>query len=683
MSSQSLPFQPMRRSAPAARQAPAKRARVAGVVTLAGSELCIRFSGKSHPFINAVKTVRGFRYDRDSNRWYVHVGNIRKVRVLAAEHGWVLSQAVKNLPGIDAEEFPLVLSAEGDQLVVNGAFHPEAWAVLKNADGRHETKTGRWFIPNERVVDAVLDLRQVCKIKFDADSDLSAQILESVRMLALSRQLVPSEGWELVPSVARELRDFQHPGVEYLTASRRCFGWATMGAGKTTVALAALEHLTEAVGVDCFPALVIPPSGLKTNWVRETKAVLPHRSTFVCEGRVAQLPLETPDLFILNYDVVGRPDQSRSWCTALLDLGIRSLIIDEGHRCINLRTNRSKGILALSEQMEPDAARFLLTGTPVRNKRVEVEPQLRIIGRAGEFGDKKQIKADERLSRRLRTVCAWRPDPDEVLKALGVLNEDGTAEIVPNVVYVDGDPEIMAQYRKAEDDIIEFLRTRAMEKAVRLGLDPQAAAVEAEMKAGAAEQLMVINTLCRLAGQAKIKAAKEWVSDFLTTGEKLLVFAENTDMVRALSGAVDPAIPFIDGSVKHGARSVLCDRFQQEDNIAEADYLQALVLQIDAAGEGLTLTEAHNVLHSQLCWVPGQHDQADARAAWRMNNPHNIVSNYLVCVDTIDEYRMDVLATKRAEMRVVTDGDRSTMAQTSTYGDVFAKLLGKALGKDM
>jgi SNF2 family DNA or RNA helicase len=658
-------------------------------VTREGSTLLIKFSDKHHGYINAVKSIHGYRYDRQQNRWSVHIGHIMQVRDLAAQHGWIMSPAVRSIPELNPDEFPMLVSAEGEQLIIEGPYRKDVWHMLGEADGRQEVATGRWFIPNENATDVVLDLKRIARVQFVGDAnDLTRRIDEAIRMLALSRQLEPSPDWSLTPNVKRELRAFQHAGVEYLAKSRRCFGWATMGAGKTTVALAAAEHLSW-LGDDIYPMLVIPPSGLKTNWVREAKACIPHRTVTVCEGRKAirltdarsRIP-NLPDIWICNYDILGDADNQSSWAHQLIELGVRTLIVDEGHRCINLKTIRTKGIVAISNSMPDDAPRYLLTGTPVRNKREEVHPQLAVIGRDGQFGTKKQLREDERLSRRLRTVCAWRPDPDEVLKSLGVLAADGTAMIIPQYTYVDGDPKVLAEYKKAEEDIFEFLREKAREKARELGQDPESAAVEAAMKAGSAAQMIMVNTLCRLAGQAKIHAAREWVTDFLDSGEKLLVFAENLDMLEALSTAVNPPIPRIYGEVKHGDRLALVDRFQEEEDIPTDQYLQALVLQIDAAGEGLTLTKAHQVLHAQLCWTPGQHDQADARAAWRMNDPHPVVSHYLVCADTIDEIRIDVLAAKRNEMAAVTDGDRAAIAAASTYGEVFARLLRRSLSKE-
>ena len=146
--------------------------------------------------------------------------------------------------------------------------------------GNYDARRGLWFIPAERAVDCVLDLRAVADTRLQLDGNLGEAISRSMRMLALSRAMEPSDDFVLTDAVARDLstRPFQLAGVEYGVESVRtgagCFLWGTMGSGKTTVALAILEQLAQD-GHDVYPALVIPPSGIKTNWAREIAAVLP------------------------------------------------------------------------------------------------------------------------------------------------------------------------------------------------------------------------------------------------------------------------------------------------------------------------------------------------------------------------------------------------------------------------
>lgn len=805
---------------------PADGERARGAVTLDGTWLVITFSHKYGPFIGAIKTIKGAhempvpRFDSHRRSWLVHIGNIRQVRHLAAIHDWTMSDAVKAIPDLDPGDVPFLVSAEGEQLVLIGAYREETWEVLSEGGASYERRSGRWFIPYEAALDIVFDLQKLGRIKFVGDrSELMDKLDEAAEMLRLSRALKDTNDFEVADTVQRELRPFQIPGVEYLTRCGRGFGWATTGSGKTTVAAVALEQL------DAFPALIIPPSGLKTNWVREAYAILPHRQVFVCEGQlsperakdltrllalhdhkrldrgeqredrrggldvppvldepgrlpesarlpgVAQpapseqpvderlvrpvdhdsvprhvdgtFPVDDPsevgqighggraevdrrgnpvlpgvwdasvspsgsqghlgdaepggdrlpsfaveecpvclqhpglgdltklahaEILICNYDILA------FWRDFLIGFGLAAVVADEGHRLSNPSTRWTKAAIKISESLPYEAPRFILTATPVRNRRAELVPQLAFIGREGEFGDRKQIREDDRLARRMRTVCAWRPDPKEVLQSLGIVKADGSIDPIEDRILIDGDPKAMAEYRHAEANILEYLMDAARRKAIELGEDPESAAVEAAMKLDKAKHLMVVNTLVSAANKAKIRPAVEWVKDFQSSDDKILAFAERVDMMDALTKAT--GWPQIRGGVPKRRRIEIEDQFQS------GGELQGIVLQYQSGGEGLTLTEAWHVLHAELRWSPGDHIQADGRAWYRMNDPHNITSHYLVCVGTIDELRMDVLDSKRVEMETVTDGDRMSIASASTFDDVLSILLHRALGTD-
>lgn len=456
---------------------PSSGEKARGAVTLDGTWLVITFSHKHPPFFRAIKSIHGAhempppKFDTKRRSWLVHIGNIRQVRHYADRFEWEMSDAVKGLPDLDPGDVPLLVSAEGEQLVLIGAYREETWKVLAEGGATYERRSGRWFIPYEAALDVIFDLQKLGRVKFVGDrSELMDKLDEAAEMLRLSRALRNTTGYEIVDSVTRELRPFQIPGVEYLTRSGRAFGWATTGSGKTTVGAVALEQL------DAFPALIIPPSGLKTNWVREFAAILPHREVFVCEGQTPNPPLQTPDVWICNYDIL------HYWRDHFIDLGLAAAVADEGHRLSNPSSRWTKAALKISESLDYEAARFILTATPVRNRRAELAPQLAFIGREGEFGDKKQLREDDRLARRMRTVCAWRPDPKEVLQSLGIVNASGDIEPIEDRILVDGDPKVMAEYREAEANILEYLMEAARKKAIELGEDPESAAVEAAMK---------------------------------------------------------------------------------------------------------------------------------------------------------------------------------------------------------
>src|SRR5690606_16650198 len=65
---------------------------------------------------------------------------------------------------------------------------------------------------------------------------------------------------------------------------------------------------------------------------------------------------------------------------------LKSMIVDESHRCKNPSTQQAKLTLRIAHEKEWV---ILLTGTPVVNKPIDLYPQLAIMNRLKEFGNRK------------------------------------------------------------------------------------------------------------------------------------------------------------------------------------------------------------------------------------------------------------------------------------------------------
>ena len=107
----------------------------------------------------------------------------------------------------------------------------------------------------------------------------------------------------------------------------------------------------------------------------------------------------------------------------------------------------------------------------------------------------------------------------------------------------------------------------------------------------------------------------------------------------------------ITGEVPANRRQQLADRFQQDDEV------QVMAAQITAAGVGLNLTAARQVVFNDLDWVPVNHWQAEDRA-YRIGQKGQVQSTYMVATGTIDEFVRTVLATKASLIEGVVEGIR-------------------------
>ena len=155
-----------------------------------------------------------------------------------------------------------------------------------------------------------------------------------------------------------ELMPHQAQLVAAAAAGHRTFLLADEpGLGKTAQALLAAE------AANAYPLLVVVPNVVKTNWAREAGLWTPHRSATVIHGNGDTID-GFADIVVVNYEVL---DRHVGW---LGDFGFRGMVVDEAHFIKNKTSQRSQHVLELSERIRSRTARPLLmalTGTPLIN----------------------------------------------------------------------------------------------------------------------------------------------------------------------------------------------------------------------------------------------------------------------------------------------------------------------------
>jgi hypothetical protein len=427
-----------------------------------------------------------------------------------------------------------------------------------------------------------------------------------------------------VPGLGGELKPFQRAGIEYLLRQRRSFLADEQGLGKTIEALATIE------ADGAYPAVVVCPASLKLNWMREIERWLPARSAQMLEGNRGALA--ATDVTVVNYDIVG------GRLEALAALAPRAVVLDESHYCKNPRAQRTQAVQRLCAAVPRDGMVLALTGTPLLNRPPELISQLRILGRLGDFGSGAQFgqrfrgsDAHQRLHWHLRARCFARRLKADVLPQLPAK----TRAVVP--VALDNEHE----YRLAEEDVIAWLRSQPLD------LRELDAKVAAALRA---ERLVRLNALKLLAARGKLHTALHWIHDFLSSGERLVVFAHHREIQRAVLERFPGALHVL-GEDSHRAREEAVRAFQATD----AAHNQLIVCSIEVAGHGITLTRSSNVAFLELDWTPAKHDQAEDRCH-RIGQEDAVNATYLLAADTIDETIAALLERKRAVIGAVTDG---------------------------
>jgi len=173
--------------------------------------------------------------------------------------------------------------------------------------------------------------------------------------------------------------------------------------------------------------------------------------------------------------------------------------------------------------------------------------------------------------------------------------------------------------------------------------------MDAEKRAERAEYLVRIEALKQLTAKGKMKQAKEWISDFIESGEKLVVFATHKAVVNEI--AQEFKCRKIMGDTPAIERQKAVEDFQNNPDT------KLIILNIKAGGVGLTLTASSNVLFLEYPWTPADLEQAIDRTH-RIGQKNAVTAWFLVGQDTIDEEILDLLGIKERVVSKTTNGEK-------------------------
>ena len=427
--------------------------------------------------------------------------------------------------------------------------------------------------------------------------------------------------------------EYQKEGIAYALKNKRCIFGDQPGLGKT---LQAIGTVTIA---KAYPCLVICPAALKINWQREFKKFAGKQALILDDRNKDSwqryVELKCCDIFITNYEslkkffVLGVKDDARFTLRSItFDPRInlfKSVVIDESHKCKSTKTQQSKFVEGICKGKEYILE---LTGTPVVNDNTDLIQQLKIMGRLEDFGGYKNYverfcngpkKASnlKELNWRLWSSCFFRREKAKVLTQL----PDKTRQ------YIEMDITTRDEYRKAEADLINYLRVYK---------DKTDKEIEKSMRG---EVMVRMGILKAISARGKIKAAAEFIHDVIDGGEKLIVFAFLKEVVLEMKKLFPEAVT-VTGEDNARKKQYAVDKFQTDPEC------KLIILNYKSGGTGLTLTASSRVAFIEFPWTFSDCEQAEDRAH-RNGQKNNVNCYYFLGKDTIDEYMYKVIQTKK------------------------------------
>jgi SWI/SNF-related matrix-associated actin-dependent regulator 1 of chromatin subfamily A len=161
---------------------------------------------------------------------------------------------------------------------------------------------------------------------------------------------------------------------------------------------------------------------------------------------------------------------------------------------------------------------------------------------------------------------------------------------------------------------------------------------------------------------AKLPQCIDYIKDMLESVDKLVVFAHHHEVIDGLMAEFGEIAVKIDGRVSTTKRQEPVDRFQNDPKV------RMFIGNMTAAGVGITLTAASNVVFCELAWNPGDLSQAEDRCH-RKGQQENVYVVHLVFQDSLDCN----MAKKLVDKQNVIDGIFNREVEdldTSTYTSI-------------
>jgi hypothetical protein len=480
----------------------------------------------------------------------------------------------------------------------------------------------------------------------------------------------------------RELMRHQAQMVAAAADGHRTFLLADEpGLGKTAQALLAAQ------AADAYPLLVVVPNVVKMNWAREVGLWTPEKTVSVIHGDGEDVD-GFADIFVVNYEIL---DRHVGW---LGNHGMRGMVVDEAHFIKNKSSQRSQNVLHLADRIRSRFGRPLLmalTGTPLIN---DIEDFQAIWEFLGWIDEKKPLGA---LMDALEETGLTPADPGfypNARKAVvdrGIVRRrkiDVAADIPARRVAdlpVELDDEAGRSIREAERELARrlveryemALATRKEGRTVE-GIDHdlvrRVAAWEREdMDTSTGENVF---SMMRRIGKAKAGLAADYAAQLARSVGKVVFFAKHIEVMDAaeeLFAARGLRYSSIRGDQTTTVRQRNIDAFTDDPEVA------VIVCSLTAAGVGVNLQVASNVVLAELSWTDAEQTQAIDRVH-RIGQEEPVTAWRIIASQTIDTRVAELIDSKAGLAAVALDGsDEEVGSSVDIQLEALVALLTRAL----
>lgn len=432
------------------------------------------------------------------------------------------------------------------------------------------------------------------------------------------------KGLENTEKLKIKLKPFQEIGTLFLLLNKRAILADEMGLGKTVQSISSV-HL-----VNAYPCIIVCPSSLKFNWIDEIQHVT-GKKTIKLNGKKTKI--NEGDVFIVNYESVHNN------VDIIKKIKPKSIIFDESHYLKNPDSKRTKHCFDIINHVE---YRFLLTGTAVLNKPLELIPQLKILRRLEEHFENEEYFIEKFCSPQKTN---WGTDHS------GASNLDVLAGKLREGFF------LRRLKKDVEKELPEKIRTIIpIEISNKTSYKEKIKEFSLLSKE---EKVTKISDLRQFIAKQKLFHIKQWIDEFLSSNQKLVVFAYHREIQRSLSEFYPNAAQvFAEDDIESNVR-----RFQKDPNC------RLIICSLKIGSIGLNLTAASNVLFCEMDWCPAINQQAEDRCH-RMGQQNTVNAWYFLAKNSIDEHVWNICERKKNIIEKIYENLENPLEMQNLYSSL-------------
>ena len=636
--------------------------------------------------LNGVIKAAGGRFDGEKKQWWMWANNHYLARVIL-EEGFQPCQALVNSDIFENAKYAGTACLEGDKVWLSYPYDTTINDQVKEYGGRFDKTRKQWWIEADSYL--LDEFYEIANFKKPSATDTETQKETPRKELAL-------QGFQTNPF------PFQIEGIQHAIDNRRVIIADQPGLGKTVQALGA------AWSEDAFPAIIVCPANLLTNWEREAKRAYADAKSILKLDRQPSTTISA-DVTILSYNRLA---------TALpyLPPNPETVIFDEAHYMKTWKSERTKAGLELAKTANPEGMTILLSGTPIPNRVAELAPQLAVLDKLKRFGGWQRFAdrycAPRQVYAKGGRIVTLHDGADNLDELADRLAENTIIRRTKNqvlhdlpsklysVVTVDPTPALADTYQAIEDAAIALQETEwednkqpeepitapteaVREVIARIAAHPNLADIpETLLTEASAAILSSTNSLALLSGLRQFTAvmkldhAVKQVKSMLSNGDgKIVIFAHHRPVLQRLAAELETGV--IHGDVSAAERQRLIDDFQ-----SDTGNNRVLILGATTSAEGINLQAGSDVIMVEQPWNPGLCEQAEDRCH-RIGQNQQVTIHYLLAANTVDEKVARIIDRKRQIIRTVLDGlpNADPMLSDETNNEDITKLVWQWLTK--